>query len=802
MAEFGYTQAATNAANIEGQLRGNRISVLQPGTVNAIWVLIGDEGAHPAKAGLYDTAGNLLSETPENSNLPPHTAPDWVRFALTTPYQVTSPTSLVASVVSSGGGFSCYIYESSNNFAGTSGNDEPGKLTSITYPTLPDPVTWDAGFDVTSHYSMYLEVALDADPATEATVIVDPDNAAGTDYTSLIAAVTGEARDLTASNERLRIQCRASAGSRDVSGNAFVAFDQFTADNYWRRVVVEAMPGHEAERTWNTSKYRWANTSSTSWHGLNKADGGIEFRNLQLEVEPTATAERVFSDPAGIRNRAGAEWMPYVVRGCYIRGRGVSNNVIYTGTNIWANNIFDNWDVGLDGYSNGSTTEGYLANNTFVNSVSYHWSRDEGYQMNRMLLANNVAQGVTASSNIYIFDSSVSAAYLDGNLTTDASEWSQHQNQTLAFDGVDSYGLAAGDTVARDNGVDLAAEWAGRPAYVAWPFTDDMEGRDRTASLSTWTIGALLADADVSGGGGGGDQSLSVADTGAGSEQLAMTVLLGAISDAGAGADAFTGGAIAASAATTDTATATDAIGGVSAFAALVDTATATDTPTVGVTLAVNDVAAAVDAVSLLQELLKQVTDTATGVDSVAGASIVVTVAESAAAADTVTVLQQALRQVTDAATGADAVTAPTVTVAVGDAATAADAPTITVTAAVADAGAGTEQALLSALVAVAEVAAASDSAEVPLLATTVTDTATGTEAVFRPTVHVTLQESASASDSLAAVSNVLAVLESAQATDAVVQFNTDSNIASITFTLSKRSVSWLLRQRSIKWDQ
>lgn len=62
--------------------------------------------------------------------------------------------------------------------------------------------------------------------ATEVTVIVDPDGGAGYDYTSLAAAIAGEARDLVTADEQLTIKCRCTGGTAD--GKATV--DGFTTD--------------------------------------------------------------------------------------------------------------------------------------------------------------------------------------------------------------------------------------------------------------------------------------------------------------------------------------------------------------------------------------------------------------------------------------------------------------------------------------------------------------------------------------------------------------------------------------------
>lgn len=62
--------------------------------------------------------------------------------------------------------------------------------------------------------------------ATEVIKIVDPDNGSGTDYTSLAAAVAGEARDLVTADEQLTIKCRCTGGTADGA----VTIDGFTTD--------------------------------------------------------------------------------------------------------------------------------------------------------------------------------------------------------------------------------------------------------------------------------------------------------------------------------------------------------------------------------------------------------------------------------------------------------------------------------------------------------------------------------------------------------------------------------------------
>lgn len=62
--------------------------------------------------------------------------------------------------------------------------------------------------------------------ATEVIKIVDPDNGAGADYTSLAAAIAGEARNLVTADEQLTIKCRCTGGTADGA----VTINGFTTD--------------------------------------------------------------------------------------------------------------------------------------------------------------------------------------------------------------------------------------------------------------------------------------------------------------------------------------------------------------------------------------------------------------------------------------------------------------------------------------------------------------------------------------------------------------------------------------------
>lgn len=151
------------------------------------------------------------------------------------------------------------------------------------------------------------------------------------------------------------------------------------------------------------------------------------------------------------------------------------------------------------------------------------------------------------------------------------------------------------------------------------------------------------------------------------------------ISDTAAGTDAI--GQIAASLLLSDSALGADGFGNLAASVALADTGAAADTITMSVHVPVSDSGQGSDAISILQALLKLITDLATGIDTVGvsiapltvsdvaagndsiGIAVNLSVADIGHADDTVATLQALFKLVSDAALGTD--TIPTIRVAV-----------------------------------------------------------------------------------------------------------------------------------------
>lgn len=134
--------------------------------------------------------------------------------------------------------------------------------------------------------------------------------------------------------------------------------------------------------------------------------------------------------------------------------------------------------------------------------------------------------------------------------------------------------------------------------------------------------------------GGGGGATITVTDTAQGSDSIAQILAGLTVADSGLGLDAF---------------------GPLANSFTLSDAAAGLDLLQAQVALSVTDLAQGADAIGILQALLKVVTDTATGVDSIPGISVAVPVADSGQGLDIIAALTVAA-QVVDAAQGFDAV--------------------------------------------------------------------------------------------------------------------------------------------------
>ncbi len=120
--------------------------------------------------------------------------------------------------------------------------------------------------------------------ATEVTVIVDPDGGAGYDYTSLAAAIAGEARDLVTADEQLTITCRCTGGTAD--GPATVS--GFTTDaTRYVKIWTDPSESYRHAGTYPSgNKYRIENSGPNAILTVSVANALIE----GLAIKNTASS--------------------------------------------------------------------------------------------------------------------------------------------------------------------------------------------------------------------------------------------------------------------------------------------------------------------------------------------------------------------------------------------------------------------------------------------------------------------------------------------------------------------------------
>lgn len=125
---------------------------------------------------------------------------------------------------------------------------------------------------------------------TEVICIVDTDATQAPDYTSLAAAIAGEAggspkcvtdADLVSNDEQLTIKCRATAGAVD---SAQVDITGFTTDaNCYVKVIVDT--GHQHDGQWDNSKYRIVPTEVDPYYAVRLSDAYTEVHGIQARCD-------------------------------------------------------------------------------------------------------------------------------------------------------------------------------------------------------------------------------------------------------------------------------------------------------------------------------------------------------------------------------------------------------------------------------------------------------------------------------------------------------------------------------------
>ncbi len=250
-----------------------------------------------------------------------------------------------------------------------------------------------------------------------------------------------------------------------------------------------------------------------------------------------------------------------------------------------------------------------------------------------------------------------------------------------------------------------------------------------------------------------------------------------------------------------DTGSAIDLIQQISAACSVADTGTGTDS--IGQLLAalvVSDAGAGADVITVLKELLKTVTDSGTGTDSISRILASLSVADAGSITDTISqilagvsvsdtgtcvefiaLLKDILKTISDTGSGSDSVSIQPVSVSVQDAGTALDIiGHIAVALSVSDAGT------------IAEIISTIKTKMV-----TVTDTGTGSDSAPTISVSLTVSDTAAALDLVGQVINSLTVSDTGTGFESITKTDFDilpSGKVMVTFTIKTPGASFAMR--------
>lgn len=318
--------------------------------------------------------------------------------------------------------------------------------------------------------------------ATLRSVIVDTGGSGN--YTSLNAALAGEAGNIVTSDEYVVITCKATTGAADTTA-ATVSGWTVDSSHY---VEIRADDAHKATAAWNSAKY----TLSVSGASYALNISGIHYTRITgLQIQNTRSGHfqhGIYADAEFVR-----------IVGCFIRltgnyaGAGIdvrpysnAGNLVCTAVNnvLYSPATYNHdANAAIRSVTHINTTN-YPA--VFLNNTMYGFFRGiyTGDINTKVRAINNLIANTAGNS----FSCAAFHADSNYNATDDSSSTggaNDRTNQTFSF--VDAsnldFRLTSSDTGAKDHGTDLSSD----PYF---PFSVDINGTTRPQG-SAWDIGAF-----------------------------------------------------------------------------------------------------------------------------------------------------------------------------------------------------------------------------------------------------------------------------------------------------------------------
>ena len=322
-----------------------------------------------------------------------------------------------------------------------------------------------------------LALAVNCLATTEVVKIVDPDNGAGTDYTSLSAWEAGEQKDLVTADEIAIAKCRNTGGSADTTA---LEIRGWTTDaDHYIKIWTDPNEDYRHDGTAGTgyrlditdgSEVIYIRESHVKIFGLELTGSGTEYGFYMAnweDIDDIELAYNLIHDLGGTSN--------------YSAGLVIRSNSYYVSNLKFYNNII--YNIGGSGFwcdSNNASNNGNVFNNTIFECNKSNSSYRAGiHDDSGQFVFKNNASFDNGYKDYYGNEATQNGSSNNASSDSTGSSGLQNLSSSNQFvnttDGSEDLHLKSGADLI-DAGTDLSSY-----------FTDDIDGDTRSG---TWDIGA------------------------------------------------------------------------------------------------------------------------------------------------------------------------------------------------------------------------------------------------------------------------------------------------------------------------
>jgi hypothetical protein len=303
--------------------------------------------------------------------------------------------------------------------------------------------------------------------------------------------------NLVAGDYHLFIPCYYDTGP-DTTGNRITAFTTDSAHGikiYTPYLSSEVNQSQRHQGSWTTTAYRLETPIDSSLSAILTTVQNVWVEGLQIKIQDSRYQNMTgisFQQPAGLGQASkNIIWGSFFTSPMSNYGIRTLWNATYGALTM---NVWDNIIYGIKGgtntnnsgmyFANGTTA--YIYNNTVYGNYKGISSQQWGESGESVLLKNNLCNG-----NDVDYYAPYGSGAFDANSVANISQDATSPNATLrsrtatfvsTLSGSEDFHLAASDTAARNQGVNLSSD-----PYLS--FSDDIDGQARP-SAGDWDIGA------------------------------------------------------------------------------------------------------------------------------------------------------------------------------------------------------------------------------------------------------------------------------------------------------------------------